>query len=429
MILWELKRFVIPLGLLAFCGCSPDSKMADTAHEKPAKVEKLPAETELATVTLTDDATRRLGIETVAVSIQRVAPKRTLGGEALVPVGRTIVVSTPVAGVVTTSKIKSLPLPGTHVKAGADVLSLVPLLSPERDVPTPAEQVQMVGAQANLVATQTVAMGDIERSKSEVEAARIILDRSKKLFQDRAGARRAVDDAEAQLNIAESVLAAAQQREKQLAALLDSLQRSPSANLADSATALSIQAPIHGMVNRLNVSDGQTVATGTVLFEVVNLDTIWIRVPVFVDLLPTIERQQIAYLVALSGYASAAAKTEAHPIAAPPTANALASSVDLYYEVDNRELKLSPGQRVGVELPLKGTNEAKLVPETAVIYDIYGGAWVYVDSDHRHYSRHRIAVRWIADGQAILEFGPPVGSQVVTAGAAELFGTEFGVGK
>ncbi|MEZ6080988.1 MAG: hypothetical protein R3C56_36550 [Pirellulaceae bacterium] len=32
----------------------------------------------------------------------------------------------------------------------------------------------------------------------------------------------------------------------------------------------------------------------------------------------------------------------------------------------------------------------------------------------------------MADGQAILETGPAAGSHVVVAGAAELFGTEFG---
>lgn len=409
----------------------------DAAHDKPAKVEKLPVETELATVTLTEDAVRRLGIETIPVTKQSVAPRRTLGGEALVPVGRTIIVSTPVAGVVTTSKSRDLPLPGTHVVAGADVLSLVPLLSPERDVPTPAEQVQMVGAQASLVAAQTVAQGDAERGRAEVEAANIALERARKLFQDRAGARRVVDDAEAQLNIAQSVLTAAVQRKKQLSELVESLNKpyvgGASAGQSGGVVALPMQAPIDGLINRLNVSQGQTVAAGAALFEVVNLDTIWIRVPVFVDLLATIEKEQTANLVALSGARlgphTSTSPILAYPIAAPPTANAVTSSADLYYEVDNRQTHLRPGQRVGVELPLTGANEALTVPDTAVLYDVYGGAWVYVDGGDRRYTRARVVVRWIADGQAVLEFGPSPGSLVVVAGAAELFGTEFGTGK
>jgi len=192
-------------------------------------------------------------------------------------------------------------------------------------------------------------------------------------------------------------------------------------------------APIEGLINRLSVNQGQTVSAGTALFEVINLDTIWIRVPVFVDLLASIEKKQPANLVALSGdrlgdQASSEAIV-ARPIAAPPTANAATSSADLYYEVDNRRLHLRPGQRVGIELPLTGASESLAVPANAVLYDVHGGAWVYVAAGDRHYTRARIVVRWMADGQAILETGPAAGSHVVVAGAAELFGTEFGTGK
>ncbi|MEZ6080989.1 MAG: hypothetical protein R3C56_36555 [Pirellulaceae bacterium] len=215
-----------------------------------------------------------MGIATAPVTRQNVSPRRTLGGEAMVPVGRTIIVSTPVSGLVASPGSRELPLPGTHVTAGTEVLSLVPLLSPERDVPTPAEQVQMVGAQANLVAAQTVALGDIERSAAEVDAAKITLQRAQKLFHDRAGAKRLVDDAEAQLNIAQSVWSAAQQREKQLSELMETLKKPGSGGGGElqsgGAVALPMLSPIEGLINRLNVSQGQTVAAGTALFEVIN---------------------------------------------------------------------------------------------------------------------------------------------------------------
>jgi hypothetical protein len=43
--------------------------------------------------------------------------------------------------------------------------------------------------------------------------------------------------------------------------------------------------------------------------------------------------------------------------------------------------------------------------------------------------RRRVEVVRVADGRAVLSFGPKVGTPVVTGGAAELFGTEFGAGK
>ena len=282
---------------VAIVGCQKSDKTKPESV-KPAKVEKLPVETDLATITLTEDANRRLGITTVAVIERDVTQRRTLGGQAVVPTGKTIVVSSPLAGIVTRSADQAIPMPGTRVAAGTPLLAIKPLLSAERDVMTPAEQVQLVGARANLMAAQTVAAGDVDRGNAEVEGAQIAFDRATQLFADRAGAQRAVDDTEAQLNIAKSNLAAAKERDKQLKELLTMLDvQSPEGEV----TSLPMTTPIGGLVNRIDISEGQTVASGAVLFEVVNLDTIWIRVPVFVDLLPTIDSDKNARLVSLSG--------------------------------------------------------------------------------------------------------------------------------
>ena len=47
----------------------------------------------------------------------------------------------------------------------------------------------------------------------------------------------------------------------------------------------------------------------------------------------------------------------------------------------------------------------------------------------RAYARRRVVVRYVANGLAVLAAGPPVGTAVVTDGAAELFGTETGFSK
>ncbi|MCM2372930.1 efflux RND transporter periplasmic adaptor subunit [Aporhodopirellula aestuarii] len=411
--------------LTVLVGCDRKSEKSKPESVKPAKVERLPVETELAKITLTEDANRRLGITTVAVAEREVIQRRTLGGQAVIPSGRTILVSAPLAGIVTRADDRSLPAPGTKVAANQPLFSLRPLLSAERDVPTPAEQVQLVGARANLMAAQTVAAGDVDRGKAEVEGAKIAFDRATQLLADRAGARRAVDDAEATLNIAKSNLAAAQEREKQLAGLVKMLEvKSPDGE----ATALPMSTPISGLINRIEISEGQTVAAGAVMFEVINTDTIWIRVPVFVDLLPIIQVDQSAKLVSLSGNAFGQSVT-AKPIAAPPTADALSSSADLYYEVDNRELGLRPGQRIGVELPTSKAGASLVVPNGSIVIDIYGNTWVYMVTGEREYTRSRVSVRFVDGDEAILAAGPEVGTQVVVDGAAELFGTEFGAGK
>ena len=410
---------------LSFNGCSSAENKAPSAPAKPAVVEKLPQELELATVTLSPEAVSRLGIATNLVERRSVSPRRTLGGEAIVPNGNTLVVTAPLSGIVSVPAGSAIPLPGTTVAKGEVVLSLIPLLSPEHDVLTPAERVQLVGARAESCRGTHDGEGDVQRSQAEVAAIKITLERSEQLFQDRAGPRRAAEDASASFHVAESILEAAKQRELQLSQMLELLQTDPTDGRA---FPLPMTAPLGGIVNRVSVSQGQTVSANAALFEIINLDTIWIRVPVFVDQLSTIQQESTARLVSLGGEKlkhttsrdapPGASSPDARPILAPPSADSQTSSADLYYEIDNRALGLRPGQRVGVDLPLRGATDALVVPASSLIYDIYGGTWVYVASGENQFARQRVSLRWIEDGDAMLELGPPSGSTVVVTGAA-----------
>jgi multidrug efflux pump subunit AcrA (membrane-fusion protein) len=116
-------------------------------------------------------------------------------------------------------------------------------------------------------------------------------------------------------------------------------------------------------------------------------------------------------------------------VPAPPAANPASGTADLFYALDNRETAYRPGQRVGATLALKGPADALVVPWAAVVYDIHGGAWVYERTGDRAYARRRVVVRYAVGDTAVLASGPPPGTPVVTAGAAELFGTETGFSK
>ncbi|MBY0513497.1 MAG: hypothetical protein K2P78_06255, partial [Gemmataceae bacterium] len=64
-----------------------------------------------------------------------------------------------------------------------------------------------------------------------------------------------------------------------------------------------------------------------------------------------------------------------------------------------------------------------------VVYDVHGGGWVYERTAARTYARRRVIVSSVAGDAAVLAAGPPPGTPVVTAGAAELFGAETGFSK
>lgn len=73
--------------------------------------------------------------------------------------------------------------------------------------------------------------------------------------------------------------------------------------------------------------------------------------------------------------------------------------------------------------------KTKVIPFTAVIYDPDGQSWAYVVTGDRTYERAAISIDRIDGDQAVLKAGPPGGTPVVTAGAPELLGTEYGVGE
>jgi len=79
------------------CDGLPGDKVK-TTPVPPAKTTHTITETSLNTIELTEDAVRRLGIETQAV-VERSLPRfRTYGAEIVLPAGASVMVSAPVAG-------------------------------------------------------------------------------------------------------------------------------------------------------------------------------------------------------------------------------------------------------------------------------------------------------------------------------------------
>jgi hypothetical protein len=69
----------------------------------------------------------------------------------------------------------------------------------------------------------------------------------------------------------------------------------------------------------------------------------------------------------------------------------------------------------------------QVIPYASIIYDRDGHAWVYMLSAPLTFVRAKVVVELIKGSDAYLKEGPPAGTQVVTVGANELYGTEIGV--
>lgn len=69
----------------------------------------------------------------------------------------------------------------------------------------------------------------------------------------------------------------------------------------------------------------------------------------------------------------------------------------------------------------------RVVPYAALLYAPDGKTYVYTSPKHLQYLREQVKVDRIEGNRVFLAGGPPVGTEVVTVGATEVYGTELEV--
>jgi hypothetical protein len=85
-------------------------------------------------------------------------------------------------------------------------------------------------------------------------------------------------------------------------------------------------------------------------------------------------------------------------------------------------------RRIGLQTaPIRRDGARRVMPLAAVLYDEEGAPFTYTSPARLTFVRAKLAIANVAHGRAVLSAGPPVGTAVVTTGAAEVYGTEFEV--
>ena len=85
-------------------------------------------------------------------------------------------------------------------------------------------------------------------------------------------------------------------------------------------------------------------------------------------------------------------------------------------------------ERAGIQTaPIRQNNQETVIPYDAVIYGADGNTYTYTAPDPLTYVRQEIDIDHVAGDSVMLSDGPPAGTEVVTVGAAEVYGTEFEV--
>jgi len=389
-----MRMFFAVLLVVMATGCSQAPKPAASGTPPPATVQNRVKESDLTRITLTEAAEKRLGIELADIRTVSTSRSTTVIGDVVAIPGRSITVSAPAPGLI--SKFRFDLVPGMQIQAGRELFELTPQVAPQRDL-------------------KLTLQADLKQTKARLDNAGLQANRARQLLRDMAGSQRNVDAAEQELAQAKAAFEAATERVKRLAA-------AP----LDADVNISVTAPANGILRQLLVAPGQIVNSGAPLFELADFSKVWLRVPVYAAELRELETAGVAAIRDVDG---TGATWRGRRVSAPPTADPLAATADIYYEIDNPGNTLRPGQRLEASLARRSSiSNAISVPKSAILYDVHGGAWVYVAEGDRRYRRQRIEV-YRANGQnTLVSRGVAENMRIVSAGAAELFGTEFGAG-
>ncbi len=404
------------------CGCRDSAKDAGkTPHGKAApavEVRHPQTESALTTVTLSESASRHLDIQVVAARVASMPNHRAYGGEVVIPEGRSIIISAPMAGTIGMTEQAAFLRPGANVEKGAALLTLHPSIRGQVEILSPSDRIALARARADLEAARVQASGDVESARVRLDGSQIALQRAEKLVKENAGSVRSLDEAKAAHRLAETALEAASARKLVLDETMSYLSGDAK------GAALTIASPFSGVVRRLFVAPDEVIAGGTQLCEIASMDPLWVRVSVYVGDLPALSADRPARARRFGARDDESFMLQ--PVSAPPTSSPMTSAVDLYYSLDNSAVDHQPGERCVVDVPVVGESNAVVIPSIAVLYDIHGDTWVYIARSETVFVRRRVALRRIVDDLAIIADGVQKGERVVTNGSAELFGVEFG---
>jgi cobalt-zinc-cadmium efflux system membrane fusion protein len=298
------------------------------------------------------------------------------GGEA--------VLSVPVAGRV--GLHSTVPVPGTRVRAGEVIARIIPRSRGIRDA---------AGLRADLV-----------EAEQQYELARQERERTARLVKARALPGRRLGEAEARETASKARRDAARERMR----ALDSLGES---GLPDADGAwLVVRAPFAGVVAEVQFAAGSSVEEGEPLLRLVDPDRVHV-----VGSVPESRASNLANL------GEAELMVQGQPPLALGAAVAVGGVIDpatrtvqVRYDLDNREQHLPVGSGVRLRLFLGESEDLPAVPESAVVDD-GGRPVVFVQTDGESFERRPVRLGSGEGGYVHVIDGVVSGERVVSRGA------------
>ena len=281
----------------------------------------------------------------------------------------------------------SLPVIGSRVTQGQVLAELLPPTS------APSDLALLELAKSEATAQLALARKDWERAERLIAAGAVP---AKRLEE----AQTVEVTAEARLQAAEVRLA---QYDTSSAAKIDSL----------GTKLFALRAPISGTINEIHAAPGANVEAGEVLFQIVDLDTVYVSA-----IVPEAEFPQIGNLsgAELEVPGRKQPTRLQHLVSIGRVVDPASRTFAVIYEIQNRDRRVAVNQTVHVRLFTTSTNTAPVVPESAIVDDA-GRPIVFVQVGGESFARIPVTLGIREGGLVQILEGIQPGDRVVTRGA------------
>lgn len=359
-----------------------DVGMVKIASES-ASVER-PTETKEETISFSKEQQWALDFGTQVVAVQNLRDSLRVAAETLPRAGGEASVIAPIAGKLVVEK--TLPV-GTAVQKGESIASIIPPSGSISDL----ANLQLAEAEAKLA----------------VEQAQHDRGRLERLLSDGAVPEKRVEEARAIEAAAQARLRAAQTRLAQYEAT------SAGDGLEVGAKRFSLRAPISGFLSESKAVSGANVERGTVLFHIIDINTLFVSGMVPESEFPKL-RQLYRAEIEMPG--AGQVRPANRLVAIGRLVDSETRTVPVTYEIENRDHRLAVNQTVFLELLFTPAGAMPAVPESAIIDDA-GRPVVFVQQGGETFVRRPVKLGIRNSGMVQVMEGVSPGDRVVTKGA------------
>ncbi|MEX1197634.1 MAG: efflux RND transporter periplasmic adaptor subunit [Pseudohongiellaceae bacterium] len=200
-----------------------------------------------------------------------------------------------------------------------------------------------------------VARAQTRQAEANLEQLRTQMRRVEDLAERRLETQAALDDISAQVSVAEANLSLREAQEQQAGSQLEEQQ------IALRST--TVRAPVTGQVGQRNAERGQQASTGDQLFMVGDLSQVRAEVSLTERMLSYV-REGMSVNVSSDYWTSAPMEAELSRIS--PFLNTQTLRTRAYVDIDNSSGRLRPGMFVTVDVLYGESEEATLIPNSAL---------------------------------------------------------------